>query len=131
MGNDLIIADVVKIIDDYTIIINKGSLNNIKKGQRILVYGLGEQIIDPATKEDLGTLEIIRGSAEASHVQDKITTLSCIDKKIINRGSKTIRKSSPYMSMFGQSNETVIEEPEVEELPFKDVQVGDKAKLIV
>jgi len=131
MGNDLIIADVVKIIDDYTIIINKGSLNNIKKGQRILVYGLGEQIIDPVTKEDLGTLEIIRGSAEASHVQDKITTLSCIDKKIINRGSKTIRKSSPYMSMFGQSNETVIEEPEVEELPFKDVQVGDKAKLIV
>ena len=73
---------VARIIDKYTIVINKGTKNKISKGDMFLIYRLGDEIVDPDTKEILGTLEIVVGMGKVEHAQDTIATLtSCKTKK--------------------------------------------------
>jgi hypothetical protein len=68
-------AKVVKVIDRYTIVINAGSDKGLGVGKRFLIVGLGETIVDPDTKESLGELEIVRGKARVTHVQERMATL--------------------------------------------------------
>lgn len=122
-------ARVVKIIDAYTIVINRGGLDGVKLNQPFLMYCLsGEEIIDPETYESLGHLEIIRGRGTVSHVQDRISTIKSIMTATPTR--RIIRRKPG--SMFGFMDQG--EQEEISEggelLPFNDVRVGDKAKPI-
>lgn len=112
---------VAQIVDEYTIVINKGTKNKIFKGDIFLIYRLGDEIIDPDTKENLGNLEIVVGMGKVEHVQDTIATLtSCKTKKT---KSKTIKKLP-----WSMGTEEIIEEPEI--LPFNAPQIGDLVKKI-
>jgi len=93
-------------------------------GQRFLVYGLGKRISDPDTGEDLGALEIVRGRAKVTHVQDRLATLETFEKE---QSNKRVTKGKPYSSIFG---ETVEEISVAHEVPFNDVKIGDFAKFI-
>ncbi|MDH1403838.1 hypothetical protein N5D79_26030 [Pseudomonas sp. GD03817] len=66
---------VVSIVDETTVVINLGSDHGVKPGYTFLIVGLGEMITDPDTGEALGHLELVRGRAEAKHVQPRMTTL--------------------------------------------------------
>ncbi len=70
MTRQLRIAEVVSNTD---ILINAGQDAGIKHGSRFVVYALGPEIIDPETKESLGTLEIKKGQFEAIDVQPRLT----------------------------------------------------------
>lgn len=110
---------VARIIDKYTIVINKGTKNKISKGDMFLIYRLGDEIVDPDTKEILGTLEIVVGMGKVEHAQDTIATLtSCKTKKV---KSKTIRKLP-----WSMGSEEIVEEPEL--LPFNEPRIGDFVK---
>jgi hypothetical protein len=74
------IAKVVKVIDSYTIVINAGADKGIKQGKIFIVVGLGEEIFDPETNLSLGVLEVYRGHARVSHVQEKIATLVSVEE---------------------------------------------------
>lgn len=43
-------------------------------GQQLVVYTLGEDIIDPETKENLGALEMLRGFGKVTSVQPVVVT---------------------------------------------------------
>lgn len=51
---------VIKVVDDYQIVINRGSESGITLGSRFLIFGGGEELRDPDTGENLGMLEIVR-----------------------------------------------------------------------
>ena len=110
-----LIIKIIKVIDDYKVVINKGSLDGIKYGQSFLIYKEDEELFDPDTKESLGFLEIVKGKGKIVHLQPKISTIESTSKKIIktNRGI-----------MFGG---TVVTE---EDLPFDNVEVNDLVKPI-
>ncbi len=114
-----ITAKVVNIIDQYKVVINKGAKDGIYSGDLFLVYSLGEELFDPDTKKSLGTLELVKGKGRAIHVQEHLTTIECISKKIIQ---KTIH---PYIAIMGSSTENI-----EKDLPFKNPTIGDFAKLI-
>src|ERR1035438_3981163 len=65
---------VIKILNEFNIIVNKGRIDGINDFQRFLVYELGEQIVDPKTGRILGTLEIIKGRLKPIHIQENMTT---------------------------------------------------------
>lgn len=124
-------AKVVKVLDDYSIVVNRGTGQGLNAGDQFLVIGLGEIIRDPDTNEDLEQLEIIKGKAEIVHAQEKIATLkSCrysraSEKKEIRKVSSTGRGG--LANMFG-AQDTVTEsvtpgEPVL--LKLENVQVGD------
>jgi hypothetical protein len=124
------IAKIIKVIDSYTVVVNKGRNAGVSVGNKYLIIGLGETIIDPETNNELERLEIIRGKVEVIHVQEKIATLkSCQfgkhpDKKEI---TKVISQKVGYALPIGGS-ETVTESitpGDTYLLKINDVQVGD------
>lgn len=66
---------VAQIVNNKTLILNKGSREGIQKGQEYIVYKLGDRIIDPETHEDLGQWEIVRGRGEIVVVEEKYSVL--------------------------------------------------------
>lgn len=129
-------AKVAMVRDSSTVVINRGSGDNVKKGDNFLIYALGEEIIDPDTKESLGRLEIIRGKGLAEHVQEKMTTVVSSktimpDKKVVYR---TPSKNNNFASVLlglsiqTETKEEVFEKPRI--VPFEGVQEGDLVKPI-
>ena len=109
MSKQLLVAQV---IDNYTLILNKGLNDGIKENQKYLVYKLGDIFIDPETQEDLGRWEIIRGKGEIIEVRDKYSVL-----KSRNLSNALISFSAALTGAYKYS-------------PFESPQRGDIAKLI-
>ena len=72
---------VVKILDDYTYVIDAGADTDekLKKGQTCYIYNIGEEIINPFTKESLGHLEIPKAYCTVIHVQENMSTIQSVD----------------------------------------------------
>ncbi|WP_157377806.1 hypothetical protein [Burkholderia ubonensis] len=90
-------AKVVGVVNSTTAVINAGDISGVKLGDRFLLVGLGDVIVDPDTGEELERLEIVRGKVQVIHVQTKIATVQSSElvrtgdvkeiKKITSRGS--------------------------------------------
>ncbi len=124
---------VAQVINEYKVAINKGSIDGIKLGQRFIIYSLGKDIIDPETSENLGPLEIIKGTGCVIHLQERLATIYS-DKK--TRPQRTIRKTRPGGGLLSayrlleQGSEVVEEILPSEDEPFDEVTVGDFARPI-
>lgn len=66
---------VAAILDQYTLVLNIGSQNGVKKGMKFVIYELGDSINDPETGTELGSLEIVKGFAEVVNIQDNLCTV--------------------------------------------------------
>ena len=123
-------AKVVKVEDDFTVVINKGSSSGIKENDKFIIAGLGDIITDPDTGEELDRLEIVRGKVAAFHVQEKIATMkSCDYEKTSGKREikKVTSKNMGMASIFGPQD-TVTESiiPGDERVKGLDgVKVGD------
>ncbi|WP_428740307.1 hypothetical protein [Tenacibaculum sp.] len=106
---------IVKIVDQYQIVINKGSNDGITDYMNFLVYEEGEEIIDPETKESLGVLEIAKGKLRVKHVQKSLTTLESDDFEI-----ETLRKVFSFAEFIDKRKQK----------PLKGIQLSDKIKII-
>jgi len=72
--NDRYFGKVVAMTDKHTLVMNQGSENGVELGDKFLVVGLGQSIIDPDNQEELGRREILRGNVSVVHVQERIST---------------------------------------------------------
>lgn len=116
-------ATVVRVINNNTrIVINKGEIHGVRKGQKVLVYSLGGEVKDPNNGESLGYLEIVKGTGEVIHVQEKMSTIQSDQKK---SGSKILKRTSIY----GLGGEEIVE-PQNDLVPFEEPEVGDMVKPI-
>jgi hypothetical protein len=116
-------ATVVKVIDDYKLVMNRGEQNGIREGQRMMVYRIDdEEILDPHTGESLGFLELVRGTGRIIFVQDKISIIETDQKKTYR---KRIENSSLGLRSYKSE---VVESDELK--PFDNAQVGDLVKPI-
>lgn len=64
---------VIKIIDDYKVVINAGYQNNVTKKDVFEIYVVGEQVYDPDTEEPIGTLDIIKATITPITIYDKMS----------------------------------------------------------
>lgn len=124
-------AIVVKIINEFTVVVNKGAKDGVKLGHRYLIYGLGDELCDPDTGESLGRLEIVRGTGKVIHVQDRMATIR--SDRVESRSDSRRRIIKRPLSSFGifLGGEEVVEEiGGAEEIPFVHPTVGDRARPI-
>ncbi|WP_054767291.1 hypothetical protein [Lysinibacillus parviboronicapiens] len=63
---------VIKIINEYQIVVNVGKNKGISKGQTLEIFVPGEEIIDPDTGESLGALDFIKSYLIVKDVFDKM-----------------------------------------------------------
>lgn len=115
---------VADVVNQYKLVINKGSTGGIKQDQRFLVYTIGEEIFDPDTKESLGNLDIVRGTGRVIYV----TALYAIIESDMKRNIQRSRRYSDTLSMFSKymGGEEMIYE--TENIPFEDPRIGDLVK---
>jgi len=124
---------VAKIVDEYTVVINKGSDAGVKAGQRFLIFAFGEDIIDPDTGESLGKLEIVKGTGRVTHCQSAMATVS---SDMTTSARRTIRrKANPAFRGILSAMEPLYSQEVEESLPeqkvsFDDPKIGDVAKPI-
>jgi len=132
------LAKVVHVVDpDATyapveVVINRGTRNGVKLGDRFLVFGEGPHITDPDTGRDLGQLELVRGRGEVVHVQEHLATIRTIERRRTRPAKRITREAVGALSLgLGLPGRVVEEElaPEAE-MPFEAVRLGDLAKPI-
>ena len=117
---------VVKVIDEYKLVINVGSADGISMDQRFLVYeNDDEEIFDPDTKESLGFIELVKGTGKVIHVQEKMSTIeSCV---YTSSPVKTVHKNPLFGSYAGYTETT---ESNRQQVPFDCPKTGDFAKRV-
>lgn len=117
LKNRIFPALVAHVINPSQIVINRGSLHDVKVGQRMLIYRTGDQEIkEPESGESLGYLELVKGTGQVIHVQEKICTIESDQRKFPRR----------IRSAWGLAAEII----EGEALPFDHPEVGDLVKPI-
>ena len=144
MGDEKFPATVIKVIDDYQIVINKGSQDGVKVGQRFLIYEETDELLqDPITLEGLGNLEIPKGTGKTIYVKEKWATIesdkTTVPTKRIIKKTRTNTPSalaagmaSSSMGLFGASEIEVEETVETpgNRISFDSPLKGDKVKPI-
>ncbi|QGZ92043.1 hypothetical protein [Microcystis aeruginosa] len=116
-------AKVVKVIDNYKLVMNRGEQNGIREGQRMMVYHISnEDIKDPNTGESLGFLELVKGTGRVIFVQDKISIIETDQKKTYRK-----RIENPSLGLRSYKSE-VVESDELK--PFENPQIGDSVRPI-
>lgn len=123
----IITGKVIQKIDDYRIVINKGSVDGVEMQHRFLVYKLGDELFDPDTKKSLGILEVVCGEGKPEHIQEHMTTLHTAKQQI--KKTKTIIKHGGISSFYGDTEE--IHDPEIFEIPFENVDTDCSVKQII
>ena len=119
MGN-ILTGRVVKIIDRYRLVINKGSEDGVTTDDQFLIYHLGEELFDPDTKESLGILELVCGEGKPEHIQPHLSILVTAktetrqSKKVVRHGGSGF--ASIINGLGGDVEETY--DPEIIQIPF-------------
>ena len=65
---------VAKIINVYTVVINRGREHGVEDGMRFIIYDQGEDITDPDSGESLGRFENVLMKVKVVNVNEKIST---------------------------------------------------------
>lgn len=77
---------VIKILDEYTIIINAGFKEGIKEGDTFQILDTkGNVVKDPDTGEVLGYLDLIKDTVKVTEVQEKMCFCSSTETIGINK----------------------------------------------
>ena len=84
---DVIFPAKVLLKRDKEITINRGEGGGVAVGDTFNVYALGEELIDPDTKESLGRDEVKVGKVKITLVNQKTSTAEILDDAGIDRGA--------------------------------------------
>ncbi len=122
---------VASVIDDSRLVLNVGSNEGVKVGQTYLIYGIGQNVVDPETGEDLGALELVRGRGKVEHLQPTMCTVRSSMQKKVPGNKKVYRQGKSGLgNFFGNPIQEVEEGERMIELAFDDAAVGDYARQI-
>lgn len=109
---------VASVLSSDRVVLNKGSDDGIKVGQRYLIYELDdEDIIDPITNESLGRLQVPKGMGKIVSVQKRMSVLE----------SDQEPSGNPRPGMGGFTADVFTAAAKA---PFRDPEVGDPVKKI-
>ena len=64
---------IARIVDDKTVVINKGAADGVKVGMIFSVVVPVDAVVDPDTGTKLGDWEAVKGRVRANHVQEHMS----------------------------------------------------------
>jgi len=122
--SELLKGRVAKILAPHKIVINIGRNDGVQTGMKFVVYEEGEMINDPETGEPLEKLELVKGTVEVTHLQDKISIAESFEVE------KRVYSPLAPIAQFVPREYTVkvkekLTEAEVEEPKPSPLKVGD------
>jgi hypothetical protein len=128
---------VARVLDGYRLVLNVGRVDGVRTHHNFLVFGIGPDIIDPETGENLGALEVVRGRGKVEHLQERFCTVRSVEVRRVPGLKKTIRREggnsirTGLLRGFGSEPVEEVEEGmQVISQPFDNAEVGDFARKI-
>lgn len=131
MTNEILRGKILKILDQYRVVINLGSEHGVNEGMEFIIYEEGEMIKDPETSEDIEKLEIVKGKVRATTIQQKISIAESFE--IVKRfysPMKVITDLYTTEERVVRERKRLIEE-EIEAPETPPVKVGDLVRQIL
>ena len=96
---------VAKIMDEYTVVINRGSEHGVEEDMRFVIYEPGDEIKDPDTDKSLGKFEHVKAKVEVTNVSEKFSTaktyethtmtMPALQEAIVRVTGQTMRNELP------------------------------------
>lgn len=118
---------VIEILNSKELMINYGSSQGAKKGREIRISIKGEPVIDPDTKEQIGTLDIIKGELEIYQTYPNFSICRNIQYKDRNILASPFLRSEKYYSNLNVESQDMTHRLPANVPPIK---VGDKVELL-
>jgi hypothetical protein len=92
---DVIFPAKVLIRRDMEVIINRGEGGGVAVGDTFNAFALGQELIDPDTKESLGREEVKVGTVKITQVNPKTSIAEILDDTGIDKGAILRKASQP------------------------------------
>ena len=73
---------VVKILDEYSVVVDVGSVNGVEEDMEFVIYEEGESIEDPDTGEEIGMMEFPKARVEPYHIMENMTVMESSETEI-------------------------------------------------
>ena len=118
---------VIEILNSKELIINYGSSQGAKKGKEVRISIKGEPVIDPETKEQIGTLDIIKGELEIYQTYPNFSICRSVQRRDRNILGSPFIKSEIFYDSLNVNNEDMTHRLPANVPPIK---VGDKIELV-
>lgn len=118
---------VIEILNSKELIINYGSSQGAKKGKEVRISIKGEPVIDPETKEQIGTLDIIKGELEIYQTYPNFSICRSVQRRDRNILGSPFIKSEIFYDSLNVNNEDMTHRLPANVPPIK---VGDKIELL-
>ncbi len=74
---------VAEIIDEYTVVINKGSDNGVEENMWFIIYQQGKEIMDPDSNISLGYFEYVKGKVKVDIVSEKYSIAKSYEHAVV------------------------------------------------
>jgi hypothetical protein len=98
---------VVKIVNEYLIVINYGLKDLASIGDSLEIFQIGEEVYDPETNDALGTLDISKGRVRVKNVYENMSLCESDEyHKIISPGMNTFSQALSNLSSSFSTIET-------------------------
>lgn len=125
------IAQVIAIPNKYNIIINSGATDNfLNIGDKVKVFEIGPEIIDPFSKKSLGNYEFLKAILEVENISDYYAV--CVKKEL--KKSIVLSPLENLTKTYHEYIELPIDENEISDLKFtpksQKIKIGDYVSLI-
>jgi hypothetical protein len=107
----------------YSLLISAGRDDGISANQRVMIFELGEEIVDPDTGLSLGRFEIVKGEGRVTSAQSKMSV-------VYSERTKMERKTSQYNALLGLSRDSSASDYIKVTAPFRNAKIGDLVRFI-
>ena len=121
---------VVRILDEYRIIINAGSQNGINEGDLFDIHGVIDNVYDPDSKELLGTIDGIKGKVKPIEIYEKMSV--CRNSEMVFPLQNALMNTTTLQMFIPSPKKLNVDKEQISnpEL-YEPIQIGDKAVLKV
>jgi hypothetical protein len=107
MMNSYTTYKVIKVIDEYSLVINGGLNDDISLEDSIEIYLQGDEVVDPFKENKvLGTLDFIKDTLEVTEVYSDFAVCKKIVKEKVYRSSAFQKAFSSAGGVLGGTTET-------------------------
>lgn len=121
---------VIRITDEYSVILNVGREQGVKQGMIFVIYAEGEEIQDPVSKKNLGKYERIKARVIVVRAQEKFSLAKHAEREVV---SATMSAIQALRGEFTVTKKLPVDEHDMSPIVVPDdskIKVGDKVKEI-
>jgi hypothetical protein len=125
----MILGQIARILSETEVVLNVGSLEQVKENMEFVIFSEGENITDPETGQDLGPIETVKGRLKVTHVMENMSRAKTLTYEVGAWGSQSALSRALYGATETRRQKLQVQDGQVE--PIKEdltVQVGDMVR---